>query len=44
MVVRGRVTPFAIVAAIIVMIAALIYVGLNRSHAVAPHPPLHQAR
>jgi hypothetical protein len=44
MLVRSRTKPIVIIAALIVMIAALTYVVLNRSHEVAPAPPLHQLR
>lgn len=44
MLVRSRVKPVAIIAALVLMIAALLYVAFNRSHAVAPEPPLHQSR
>lgn len=39
-----RMKPVAIIAALVVMIVALLYVALNRSHEVEPAPPLHQAR
>ena len=44
MLVRARIKPIAIVAALVIMIAALVYVAMNRSHEVSPSPPLHQAR
>jgi hypothetical protein len=44
MVVRGRIKPVAIIGALVIMIAALFYVALNRSHEVAPAPPMHQPR
>jgi hypothetical protein len=44
MLVRCRAKPIAIIGAVILMIAALLYVALNRSHEVAPEPPLHQSR
>jgi hypothetical protein len=31
--------PVAIIAALVIMIAALIYTAFNRSHEVAPAPP-----
>jgi uncharacterized phage infection (PIP) family protein YhgE len=39
-----RTKPVAIIAAIVIMVAALLYAALNRSHAVAPTSPVHQAR
>jgi len=39
-----RMKPVAIIAAVVVMIVALLYVALNHSHEVTPAPPLHQAR
>jgi hypothetical protein len=36
MLVRSRVKPVAIIAALVLMIAALLYVAFNRSHTVAP--------
>jgi len=44
MLVNCRAKPVAIIAALILMIAAIFYVALNRNHAVAPEPPLHQNR
>lgn len=44
MLVRSRSKPVAIIAALILMIAAILYVALNRNHAVEPEPPLHQSR
>ena len=44
MVAGGRISPFALIAALVVMILALVYVAFNRSHAVVPHPPMHQSR
>jgi len=34
-----RIKPFAIIAALVVMIAALFYAAVNRTHEVAPNPP-----
>jgi len=43
--VRGRITPIAVVAGLVIMILALVYAALNRSHALAPKtPPIHQTR
>jgi len=44
MVVRGRIKPIAVIAGLLVMLAALLFVALDRSHEVAPKPPLHQTR
>jgi hypothetical protein len=44
MLVRCRAKPIAIIGAIVLMIAAILYVALNRDHEVAPEPPLHQSR
>ena len=44
MVTRGRSKPIAIIGALIIMIAALLYTALNRSHEVAPVSPMHQSR
>jgi hypothetical protein len=44
MVTRGHIKPVAIIGALVIMIAALLYVALNRSHEVAPVPPMHQSR
>jgi hypothetical protein len=44
MLVRSRAKPVAIIGALVLMIAAILYVALNRNHAVAPEPPLHQSR
>jgi hypothetical protein len=44
MLARGRITPVAVVAALIVMIGALLYAALNRSHAVTPQHPIEQKR
>ena len=44
MVARGHIKPIAVIAALVIMVAALVYVALNRSHEVAPAPPLHQTR
>ena len=44
-VVRGRITPIAVIAGLAIMILALVYLALNRSHALAlKAPPIHQAR
>jgi hypothetical protein len=44
MLVRCRAKPIAIIAAFVLMIAAIVYVALNRSHEVSPAAPLHQQR
>jgi hypothetical protein len=44
MLVRSRVKPVAIICALVLMIAAILYVALNRSHEVTPAAPLHQSR
>jgi len=44
MLVRSRAKPLAIIAAIALMIAAILYVAINRSHEISPKPPLHQNR
>jgi hypothetical protein len=45
MIVRGRGRgAFVIVTAILLMLAALIYVCFNRSHEVAPKPPILQPK
>ena len=44
MVVRSRIRSVALVVAFILMIAAILYIALNRSHEVAPAAPMHQAR
>lgn len=44
MVVRGRMKPIAVIGALVVMIAALLYAALNRSHEVTPQPPIQQKR
>jgi hypothetical protein len=44
MLVRSRVKPVAIIGALVLMLAAILYVALNHSHEVAPKAPLHQSR
>jgi hypothetical protein len=44
MLVRSRAKPVVIIGALVLMIAAILYVAINRNHAVAPEPPLHQSR
>lgn len=44
MVTRQKITPVAIVGALVLMIGALLYAAFNRSHEVAPQPPMHQSR
>ena len=44
MLVGSRAKPVVIIAALVLMIAAILYVALNRSHEVTPEPPLHQSR
>ena len=46
MVIGTRVKPIAIIAALVVMIAALLYAAMNRSHEVGPTapPPIHKTR
>jgi hypothetical protein len=39
-----RIKPVAIIAALVLMVGALLYVALNRSHEVSPSPPMHQSR
>jgi hypothetical protein len=39
MVTGTRIKPVAIIAALVVMIAALLYAAMNRTHTVAPNPP-----
>jgi len=39
MVAGTRIKPVAIIAGLVVMIAALLYAAMNRTHEVAPHPP-----
>ena len=39
MVTRTRMKPVAIIAALVVMIAVLLYAALNRAHEVGPNPP-----
>jgi len=41
----GRVRPVAVIAGLVIMIAALVYVVLNRAHSAPTQaPPLHQPR
>jgi hypothetical protein len=40
--IRSR--PVVLIAAIVVMLAALLYLALNRNHAVAPTVPVHRVR
>jgi hypothetical protein len=46
MVIGTRIKPIAIIAALVVMITALLYAAMNRSHEVGPTtPPLvHNSR
>jgi hypothetical protein len=45
MLVRGRITPVAVIGGLVIMIAALLYILLNRAHSTPPPtPPLHQSR
>ena len=44
MITRARIKPVAVIAALVLMIAALLYAALNRSHQVAPAAPMHQTR
>jgi len=46
MVIRGRITPVAVIGALVIMVTALLYVALNRSHEVGPTSPApsHQSR
>ena len=39
MVTGVRIKPFAIIGALVLMIAALLYAAMNRAHTVAPNPP-----
>jgi hypothetical protein len=42
---RVRIKPITVIAGVVVMIAALLYFALNRSHEVRPQtPPMHQER
>lgn len=42
MVTGARIKPIAIIAALVVMIVALLYAAINRTHTVAPNPPAIQ--
>lgn len=42
MLVGGRITPVAVIGGLIIMIAALIFVALSRSHSAPPQAPMHQ--
>lgn len=44
MVIRGRIKPVAIIGALIIMVAALLYVALSRNHGVGPATPMQQSR
>ncbi len=45
MLVGQRTVPFALIAGLITMIAALLFTAFNRHHAVRPQPPTtHQSR
>jgi hypothetical protein len=44
MLTRVRMKPVAIIAALVIMVAALLFAALNRNHKVMPAPPMHQAR
>ena len=46
MVTGARITPVAIIIALVVMIAALLYAAINRTHEVGPTapPPIHKTR
>jgi hypothetical protein len=44
MVIRGRIKPFVIIGALIIMVAALLYVAINRNHEAAPSAPMQQSR
>jgi hypothetical protein len=39
MVTGTRIKPFAIIGGLVLMIAALVYSVMNRTHEVAPNPP-----
>jgi hypothetical protein len=39
-----KITPVAIIGALVLMIGALLYAAFNRSHEVTPKPPMHQSR
>ena len=41
---RSRAKPVVIIAALVLMIAAVLYAALNRSHEVSPAAPMHQDR
>jgi hypothetical protein len=44
MLVRGRITPVAVIAGLVIMILALVYAAFNRAHSVSPRPtPLHDS-
>lgn len=42
MVAGARIKPVAIIAGLLIMIAALVYISLGRAHSAPPHAPLHQ--
>lgn len=45
MVVRGRITPIAVMAGLIIMIVALVYVVVNHAHSLpSEEAPLHQSK
>jgi len=44
MLVRGRITPVAVIGGLVIMIAALVYVVLDHAHSTPPQsPPMHQS-
>jgi hypothetical protein len=38
----ARIKPVAVIAGLVIMIAALVYIALNRAHSAPPEAPLHQ--
>jgi hypothetical protein len=44
MLVGTRVRPVAVIAGLIIMVIALVYIALNRAHSAPPQTPLHQSR
>jgi hypothetical protein len=44
MVTGTHLKPIAVIAAIVVMLSALLYVGLNRRHEAPPSAPMHDTR
>ena len=42
MLVGARIKPVAVIAGLLIMIAALVYISLSRAHSAPPRAPLHQ--